>query len=460
MTSRFCFYLALLFLLLLSVGAYGETDVGTLQAGCARVDITCPVGIPLIGSYGKPSEAVLDRLYVRAMVLDDGANTIVIVSADLLYTPLEGIVAPVRAMIKERIGIDEQNVLICATHTHSGPEVFSRSKLPSKDRLDASRIDRAYLGSLREKIAGCVVTAYKNMRPVRIGVGRGQIPEVVFNRRTIDPSGACVMTFSVPPEVAATRRIQTDSEGNTTVAFTLPKEGSKLKFGPIDPELCVLRVEDAAGDIVGSIVNFGCHPVCVYPHASTSISADYPGDVTGLVEEGEGGICLFTLAPAGNMVPYQRGLAGHRQMGRAIGGEAVKRLQFVRTTDDAPLKSLKRNIKFPAKKPASADQAGDEAKTTDFITSEIQVMRIGDIYILGLPGEVLVEIGLEIKRKAGVDNLFVISLSNDAIGYVCHDRAYEQGGYEPGPATSLAKGTGEIMVREALDIIAQIKQGK
>ena len=73
------------------------------------------------------------------------------------------------------------------------------------------------------------------------------------------------------------------------------------------------------------------------------------------------------------------------------------------------------------------------------------------------PGEVLVEVGLEIKKKAGIENLFIISLSNDACGYVCHSQAYDEGGYEPGWGTNLAKGAGEIIIKEALDLIKQIK---
>ena len=87
-------------------------------------------------------------------------------------------------------------------------------------------------------------------------------------------------------------------------------------------------------------------------------------------------------------------------------------------------------------------------------------MRLGDIYILGLPGEVLIEVGLEIKKRAGLENLFIITLSNDAIGYVCHSAAYEEGGYEPGSGTNLAKGAGELMIKHALDLIDQIRPGR
>ena len=67
------------------------------------------------------------------------------------------------------------------------------------------------------------------------------------------------------------------------------------------------------------------------------------------------------------------------------------------------------------------------------------------------------EVGLEIKRKAGLEKLFVISICNDSIGYVCLSEAYDEGGYEPTSATRLAKGAGEIMVSEALNLINGIR---
>jgi hypothetical protein len=468
-----------------------------LKGGCAKVNITPPLGIPLIGSAGKPSDDIIDELYAKALVLNDGRTTIAIVSVDLLYTPLEEITNPIREIIKEKIGIPEQNVLICATHTHSGPEVFTRSKLRPEQKVPQSEIDQFYLQTLIRKTASSVMIAYKNMREssrkagsssrkagcqVKIGAAKGQIPEIVYNRRPKLPDGSVKMAFTLLPEVTATKKIETDAKGGVKVTFTLPDEETELDFGPIDPEVCVLRVEDMNGEIVGSLVNFGCHPVCIYPYLSTTISADYPAYTTGVVEQIEGGVCLFALGLAGNTVPIQRGVKPRRQIGKALGGEALRRLQLVSTVGDVTLNALKKEIRFPTKTasssnkspaPASPDASrgggpapaspnasrggGKDVDEKNYITTEIQVLRLGDIYILGLPGEILVEVGLEIKRRAGVEKLFVISLSNDTIGYVCHSQAYEEGGYEPVSGTNLAKGAGEIMIREALDLINQTK---
>jgi len=433
-----------------------DETVGVLRAGSAKVNITPPLGVKLIGSYGKPSDSILDDLYAKALVLNDGDTTLAIVSLDLLYSPLEDITGPVREIITEKIGIPAQNILVCAIHTHSGPEVFSRSKLAPEKEVKADDIDQFYLGSLIRKIAGSVSIAYNNMQDVKIGAAKGDLPEIIFNRRPRKPDGSVEMAFTLPEDVTATREIVTDSEGNVKVTFTMP-DNKELEFGPVDPEVCVLRVEDMDGGIVGSLVNFGCHPVSIYPHLSTAISADYPAYTTKVVEDMEGGICLYALGLAGNIVPIQRGVEPRKQIGKAIGGEALRKMQFVATSGDVTLKALKKDVRFPTKKTSSPEKAEDADTTKGYITTEIQVLRLGDIYILGLPGEVLVEVGLEIKRRAGVEKLFIISICNDSIGYVCHKPAYDDGGYEPTSATRLAKGAGEIMVSEALNLINGIR---
>jgi hypothetical protein len=210
-------------------------------------------------------------------------------------------------------------------------------------------------------------------------------------------------------------------------------------------------MEDAGGAIVGSLIGFGCHPVSIYPSMSTTVSADYPAYATRIVEQAEGGVCLFALGLAGNTVPLQRGAKPCAQIGTALGGEALRRLQLVATTGDVAVKALSREVTLPVKTSGAADTSPDAA------TTEIQVLRLGDIYLLGLPGEVLVEVGLAIRKQAGVEKLFIVTLANDAVGYICHQQAYAEGGYEPESGTNLAKGAGEVIVEQALALINEIK---
>jgi len=302
-----------------------------------------------------------------------------------------------------------------------------------------------------------VLLAYKNMEEVKVGAVKGEIPEIVYNRRPKRADGSVKMAFTLPPEVIATRKIEAGPEGSVRATFTLPPDEQELTFGPIDPEVLVLRVERTTGEMVGSIINFACHPVSIYPSMSYSISADYPACVMRVVEQMEGGICLFALGTAGDIVPIERGITPRQRIGKALGGEALRRLQFVPTSSDVTLTAMKKAIKFPLKQTPASGETVEVDKSPDSLTTEIQVLKIGNIYLLGLPGEILVEVGLEIKKRAGLEKLFLISLSNDAIGYVCHEAAYDEGGYESGTGTNLAKGAGEIMVREALDLIDRMK---
>lgn len=424
----------------------------SLRGACSQADITPPLGIILIGSQGKPSDSVMDNLYARALVLSDGDNTLALVSADLLYVPLEEITDPVRAVVQEKSGIPRQNIMVCATHTHSSPQIFTTEKLPAIDRAALSELGRSYREVLIRKMADAVVTAQQNLQDVRVGLAVGAVPEVLFNRRPVGKEGRVKTTFSLPPEVVATRKIEPATENGTRVSFAFPSKEAPAEFGRVDARVFVLRMEDSAGRIVGSVVNFGCHPVSIYPSFPTAVSADYPAFVTRVVEQAEGGVSLFLLGLAGNTVPIQRGAKAREQIGKAVGSEAVRTLQFVATADNLPLRALCRSATFAVK------TGRKDATPGQTVTTEIQALRLGDIYILGLPGEVLVEVGLEIRKQAGIEKLMIATIANDVIGYVCHNLAYGQGGYEPEAATILAPGAGETMVQESLALLREIQR--
>ena len=155
-----------------------QAGQAALKGGCAKVNITPPVGVWLsgYGSRDRPSDGIVDELYARALVLDDGHNTIAIVSADLLWVPLE-ITAQIRSRIKEKNGILGKNVLICATHTHFGPKIFAKTKIGPK--VPDNTVDKSYVQTLIKKMADSVFLAYKNMQEVRIGTAKGEIPEII-----------------------------------------------------------------------------------------------------------------------------------------------------------------------------------------------------------------------------------------------------------------------------------------
>jgi len=403
-----------------------------LKGGTARVDITPPVGCWLSGwaSRDRPSEGVSDSLYAKAVVLSSGQTEIAIVAADLIGIPAE-IVAEVRKAVEQKTVIAQDNIMISASHTHFGPAT-------GKYRFKNWKVDPDYIEVLKEKLAAVVVMAHSGLTSVRVGSAKGKAPELLYNRRTKRPDGKVVMTFALPPAEP------------------------DLSFGPVDPEVGVLRVEDSKGSLLASMINFACHPVSGGGHGEGweswfyHISADYPSYATRVVEKIEGGNCLFTLGTAGDMVPIRRGVSPRFEIGRALGGEALKKLQLMPISEEASLEAIRRQITLPMKKqlPENSNYEPQPGKTE--ITTEIQGIRIGETVLIGLPGEVLVELGLEIKKRAGVEKLFLISMANDTIGYICHRQTYEEGGYEPVQGSFLEPGAGEMVVDQALEVIREL----
>jgi hypothetical protein len=318
--------------------------------------------------------------------------------------------------------------MISATHTHFSPVVKNTVRA-------GERADEAYLDVLTREIASTVIMALDGMQQVRVGMAQTDVPELLYNRRTRRPGGKVTMTFVLPPE-----------EEN-------------LEFGPVDPTLSVLRVEKQDGSLLASMMNYACHAVSGGGHGTGweswfyDISAEFPGVATALVESVESGNCLFTLGNAGNMVPIERGVAPRFKIGRALGGETVRLLQYMETRDNLQLDIVSRKVALPLKKKL-AEGAYVETPEGDTREVELQVVRIGEMYLVGLPGEVLVEVGKLIKDGSGGKKTVIVSLANETNGYICHREAFDEGGYEPDLASVFAPGAAEMMAEKSLEMIA------
>ena len=90
------------------------------------------------------------------------------------------------------------------------------------------------------------------------------------------------------------------------------------------------------------------------------------------------------------------------------------------------------------------------------LTTEVQVLRIGDCFLVGLPSEVFVEYQIEIRERSGAEFTFVSELANDSISYVPTPKAYEEGGYEV-RSSSLAPEAGKALVDAAIELVGSLR---
>lgn len=435
-----------------------------LKVGIAKVDITPPVGIALDGNArNKNSQGIHDKLYTRVLIFDSSSTIAVIVTLDLLGVYREFVHAT-RKLIEKQTGIKNDNILICCSHTHSGPSTLGLF----------CDIDESWLRELSRKIAGAVYMAQCSMKKAWIGVGKGKEETLGCNRRLRMIDGSIKMNWEDfnPGEIVG-------------------------PAGPIDPEVGVIRIEDSHKDLLACLINFNCHP-CALTGNNFLISADYPGYTTELIEriEGNEAIVLFTNGALGNIDvidPQQRhGFGEARRMGFILAGEVLKVLEKtsvdshdevklnicseqlelpLRDIPKADLEKAKKLIKeFDRKEISLVDGASEEIFADEIIrldkikekknkiTIEIQIIAINKIILVGIPGEMFVELGLEIKKKSGFKHTFIVGLANDYVGYIPTKTAFGEGGYTIRTArwSKLIPEAGPLIVSRTLDLINKI----
>ena len=432
-----------------------------LRAGAAKVNITPPVGIPLSGYTARKdvSQGIHDELYAKALVLDNGERILAIITTGLLGF-YEDFVDKIRGLIKERTGIDKDDILVSATHTHSAPDtvcgLYSRGKASD-----------SWMDVLAQKIAGCVYMAWRNRREAQIGVGKGMVGGIGVNRR--NPDGK-----------------------------------------PVDQEVGVIRVEDIKGNLMAVLINYTCHAVVLGPD-NLLISADYPGYTMRMIEgiKGENVVAMFTNGAEGDINTGHSadisGIGGYmpgrtfkraEKLGNILGGEVLKVLEQIKVSPKKDLEVKRELVKLPLRDLPSLREAERElerktatvgelegasgeklirAKIEKFYAEitlslrkeieslglgrimrvEMQVMRLNDAVLMAIPGELFVEIGLDIKRKSEFENTFIVGLANGEVGYIPTRQAFMEGGYES-ISTKFTEEAGERIRDVALKLIKEM----
>ncbi|MBN1292712.1 MAG: neutral/alkaline non-lysosomal ceramidase N-terminal domain-containing protein, partial [Candidatus Latescibacteria bacterium] len=410
-----CFFMgAALISLIISVAAglngCANKEVPKIKVGMGEAIITPqnPVGVPMAGYSRKgPSTGVHDDLYARSLVIEgeDGASVVLMTVALVnLNGPisLEGI----RAGIKEKTGIPENNILISCTHTHSGPSIWGAGE--------------EYQKFVQDRCVESAVNAWETRVPGRIGTG-------------------------------------------STVCLDLGKNDRRMEYGGLhpDPEVAIIKVEDARGKLIGVAFNYGCHPSTLDLH-NLEFTEDWPYySIKGIKEKigDDVWVAYYQSAQGDVKVGYTAELSavgaemGIRNFwyaehkGRMMIDPVVNALPNITTSGNPVIKTARMVSDFPlreeypitakeaerrddtAKKrladiEKNADSYGkrvlDRARVDVFLTGlalgcakwvethpnpeplsmEQMAIRIGDAVFVTFPNEVFTEIGLAVKERS------------------------------------------------------------
>lgn len=415
-------------------GAPAAAD-NTFHAGVGIVDITPTDAVALAGSPTvKKSATVESRLLAKALVISLSGQKLAIVALDTLKYPVE-LATDARRRIEQHTGIPASHVIICASHTHSGP------------------LWSYYKDKLVTPIVEAVSKAARDLAPCRIGLSKGTAEGVSENRRII-------------------------KEGNAWNRWQLPP-ADRERFpaeGPADPNFDVLAVVGEDGRYKAVLFNFACHAA---NNRAPLISADYPGDVQQYVTQrlGYDVPTFFLTGACGDVNPVYSN--SKELFGQKLGGEILRSLGKVDFIEDPALRMETREMAMPGREsptfreaevlrnwPAQLEhyhKAFNEMKKREQPTYRyfITGIRIGDDFaIVTNPNELFCDIGLDIKRQSPFKHTMVVELTNGAHGYVPTAKAFAGGSYETwfGEHSYLSTRAAEIVEHESLDILNQLKQ--
>lgn len=443
-----------------------------LRAGAGRAVITPELGSHIAGYFeDRLAQDVHDDLHANALVLESGDTSLAIVVCDLIDLVLDD-TERAKALAQERTGIPAENIFLACTHTHFGPTTSHGVNV-------VEGID--YMDWIPGRIADSVKIAQNRLRPAQLAHASGHCAEEGHNRRYVMKDGTIV-----------------------TNPGTLNPEVVKAA-GPNDPEVGLLVALDENRDPIAVLANYALHYVGGQygavgsltdgqSHVDTSITADYFGafgralprmagvDFAAIMMNGCAGdinnIDVFRPAPEYPDPWYQinrvadvlaaaafkawRGIRLSEFQRDVKLGAATEVFTFRRREFSAEqVEAAKKRLKGGSPKNLG-DREWLEANTTIRLSERpleqkscIQAMRIGDLGLVGLPGEIFVDIGLEIKQRSPFKRTLIGALANDWLGYIPTPKAFEEGSYEV-YTTAAAPATAPAMIDSALRLLGQL----
>lgn len=434
-----------------------------LRVGASAVIINPPDGTPMAGYYHeRGGTGVVDNIFAKAAVFDDGHTKVALVVCDLISLPRHTVIEA-RRLIEEQTSIPGSNVMISATHSHTGPVLSRESSLD--DLVGGNRpMAQAYTAALPKHIARAVADANARLAPARASFARETEHRLSFNRRFWMRDG--------------------------TVSWNPGKlnPGILRAAGPIDPEVGVIYFEATNASPLLTYVNFAMHPDTT---GGAKVSADYPGALSRALAlcKGPDMLTMFANGCCGNInhinvrsPARQGGTNEANRLGTILAGAVGKAWMDLRPVADTTLRVRSELVRLPLAKISDDDVAQARAvakrmnaKETKFmelvqafkvldvvaragkpLEVEVQVITLGrDLAWVSLPGEIFVELGLSIKAVSPFQQTHLAELSNGSIGYIPNRPAYVEGNYEVVSARC-GEGAGEMLVATAIRMLEEL----
>jgi neutral ceramidase len=414
-------------LLALPITRLCAADTVKLRAGAARVELTpTPASLPATGKFEH------EKVYVRAIVLDNGVTRAAILGADSsdMY---ENVWADVAPKIAAELGSPVQNILMSVTHSHSaGSPMGPAATQPS-----------TYLAGFAAAMLKAVQEAKSRLQPARVGFGSGAA-YLNVNRDAIDPQ---TRLWSQAPNLQ----------------------------GVSDKTVSVLEFLRPDGEPIAVHVTYAMHPVNGY--LLGFITADFPGAMSRYVEQAfdDKPVVIYAQNASGDQNPlYLRAstngqasivgapMTGYQLVrekvesrfrdtngstrpidaavrerlerfieseGQILGEEVIRVMTATSTTsDEARLWGAQKTVTCPGRRRLDAGREGAAGNYAgaDPIPIRLSVLGVGNVALAGINAEAYTRIALRTKSQSPLANTVVVTLANGRAntGYIADDESY------------------------------------
>lgn len=477
-------------LLSLSVGALGKIKVGVAETIITPQD---PVGKAMAGyDRGKNmSTGVHDDLHARSIVIEGADGSSVAMMTIAIVNMSEVIMDSIRSGVNQATGIPFKNVIISATHTHSGPVM--------------GNITGEYAQFFIKRSIESAVNAWKSRVYGKIGTGSVNVTGLAMNDRRMEYGG-------LTP----------------------------------DPEAGIIKIEDDKGKLLGVFFNYGCHPSTMDLH-NLQFTEDWPyfsiqdikqkvgkNIIVGYFQSAQGDAKVgygAELSAVGAYMPGVRTFENAKRKGLLMGEAVLKVLASIKTEDNPAVRVAYDKFKVPlrttypytqaealawqqkaqktfdekqklvmayptdsasleqyqeaarqlvSKGPIGttigprtldkykadlwlANQAVIQSKRVEALPKDVaplsmpmQAVRLGKTVFVTFPCEIFTEIGLTVKKRSPFESTFVFGVAGGYGGYIATAAEYIEGGYAVN-GSPYAPQAEQVIIDSALDLIRRVK---
>jgi len=363
-----------------------------MNVGYAQTVITPSLDRPVyLAGFGRNrrAETVHDDLYARALAVSDGQTTLVLCALDLI-----GFFRPHVYEVITRVNRPDVHIVIASTHTHHGPDTMGLWGPDWKTR----GVDEVYFETVKTRIAQTISNALAALKPASVKWASVHVPGVAKNARD--------------PEI-------------------------------VDDELTLFQFLNTEHCPLITVYNFPCHPEVLWdgnPH----ITSDYVHYLREEVERQTGAPCIFFSGGLGGMMTpdvKDHSFPEAEAMGRNLAEAGLKALGAVNSQQSAIIHLQKKEIRpqltNPLYKLAFWVKVLPDVREGGCVTSEVNLIRIGGLWLATVPGELLPKLGLALKARlheSGASVAGIIGLANDELGYIlpAEDFKYPLNPFRPG----------------------------